>query len=534
MKRLLYLLPILLMLASCKKFLDTKPTDNNSPVNYYSTEAELNTALAGVYDPLGTEDLYGNNVITFIDACTDESYYARSAQTTGTQVFNYDFSDPQILMHWRILYQGIERANLLIANIGKPSMDETMRKQILAQTQFLRGFYYFQLVSNYGDVPLRTTPSTSVNDVEIARTPTKDVYAQILKDMTEAEANLPASSAIGNPSRISKTIAQGVLARVCLFMAGSPLNDATKNAEALAWTQKVVASNEHSLKETFNASLTNTAFSQIFINHTQDIYEIRECMWEAEFSGNRTDAYQEAGRVGNTNGIAFAPATNFEDTGYCYGFISTTARLYKLYNAADLRRDWAIAPYSYNNATFARNYFTATQIYNRNAGKWRRSYELLKPKNKNFTPTNFPLLRYADVLLMLAEAENQVNGPTAVAYDAINRVRRRGYGLPSGTISAVADLPAGLSKTLFQQAIQDERSRELCFEGLRRSDLIRWGIFVTTMNSVGNEIAADPLAGTTFAYAARGGRNVSPRHLLFPIPAAEISVNKKMTQNPGW
>lgn len=534
MKRLLYLLPVLLMLASCKKFLDTKPTDSLSPVNYFSTEAELNTALAGVYDPLGTEDLYGNNVITFIDACTDESFYARSGQTTGTQVFNYDFSDPQILMHWRILYQGIERANLLIANIGKPVMDETKRKQILAQAQFLRGFYYFQLVSNYGDVPLRTTPSTSVNDVEIARTPAKDVYAQILKDMTDAEANLPASSAIGNPSRISKTIAEGILARICLYMAGSPLNDATKYAESLAWSQKVVASGEHALKETFNASLTNTAYSQIFINHTQDVYDIKECMWEAEFSGNRTDAYLEAGRVGNTNGIAFTPAANFEDTGYCYGFISATARLYKLYNAADLRRDWAIAPYNYNNSTFARNYFTASQIYNRNAGKWRRSYELLKPKNKNYTPTNFPLLRYADVLLMLAEAQNQLNGPTAVAYDAINKVRRRGYGLPSGTASAVADLAAGLSKIQFQQAIQDERSRELCFEGLRRSDLIRWGIFVTTMNSVGDEIATDPLAGTAFSYAARGGRNVTSRHLLFPIPAAEISVNKKMTQNPGW
>ncbi len=525
---------MLLVIASCTKFLDTKPTDSLSPVNYFSTETELNTALIGVYDPLSTEDLYGNNVIAFLDACTDESFYARSAQTTGTMVYNYDFSDPQIRTHWRILYLGIERANLLLANINKPVMDETKRKQILAQAEFLRAFYYFQLVTNYGDVPLRLTPSVSVNDVEIARTPIKDVYTQILKDMTDAEANLPASSAIGNPSRISKTIAQGILSRVCLYMAGYPLNDATKYDDAITWAQKVVASNEHSLKETYNSSLTYSAYSQIFINHTQDVYDIKESMWEAEFSGNRTDAYTEAGRVGNTNGIAFTPATNFEDTGYCYGFISTTARLFKLYNAADLRRDWAIAPYSYNSTTFARNYFTAAQIYNRNAGKWRRSYELLRPKNKNFTPTNFPILRYADVLLMLAEAENQKNGATAIAYDAINKVRRRGYGLPVNTVSAVADLPAGLSKIQFQQAIQDERSRELCFEGLRRSDLIRWGIFVTTMNSIGNEIDTDPIAGTTYKYAAAGGKNVSQRHLLFPIPAAEISVNKKMTQNPGW
>ncbi|MEJ7736879.1 MAG: RagB/SusD family nutrient uptake outer membrane protein [Chitinophagaceae bacterium] len=533
MKRLIYFLPLLFLLASCEKFLDTKPTDSLSPVNYFSTEAELNAALIGVYDPFSTEDIYGSNLFTNLDASTDESFYARSNQTTGPQVYNYNFSEPQIRLHWRACYQGIERANLLLANMGKPVMDETKRKQIQAQALFLRGFYHFLLVSNYGDVPLKITPTASVNDVDIARTPSKEVYAQILKDMTEAEVDLPTSTANGTSSRVSKTIAEGILARVCLFMAGYPLNDASKYAEAAKWANKVVASGEHSLRETFTATLTNTAYSQIFINHTRDIYDIRESMWEAEFSGNRSDAYLESGRVGNTNGIAFTPATNFEDTGYCYGFINTTARLYKLYDTGDLRRDWAIGPYNYNNTTFARNYFTPTQIYQRNCGKWRRSFEILTPKNKNWTPTNFPILRYADVLLMLAEAENQTNGPTAIAYEAINKVRRRGYGLPTVTPSIDADLPMGLSKQQFQQAVQDERSRELCFEGLRRNDLIRWGIFVTTMNGLGSEIATDPLAGG-LSYAKTGGLNVDPRHLLFPIPASEMSVNKKMVQNPGW
>jgi len=411
-------------------------------------------------------------------------------------------------------------------------MDENKRKIILGQAQFLRGFYYFQLVKDFGDVPLKLTPTNSVTDVNIARTPAKDVYAQILIDMKAAEAVLPTATSLGAPSRISKTTAEGILARVCLTMAGYPLNDVAKYNDALAWAQKVKASGEHALIETFNASLTNTGYSQVFINYIQDKYDIKESMWEAEFSGNRTDAYLETGRVGNNNGIAFTPAAGFEDTGYCYGFIGVTKRLYDMYNAADQRRDWAIAPYNYNNTTFARNYFTTAQIYNRNPGKFRRSYELLKPKNKNWTPENFPILRYADVLLMLAEAENQVNGPTAVAYDAINQVRRRGYAVPVATPNVTADLTPGLSKAQFQQAIQDERARELCFEALRRSDLIRWGIFVSTMNAVGVEIAGN--AGTSFAYAGVGGKNVTSRHLLFPIPSAEISVNKLMTQNPGW
>jgi hypothetical protein len=533
MKRSLYSLPLLLLIfISCKKFLDTKPTDSQAPVFYYSSEAQMNTALIGVYDPLSSDLLYGNNIFTFLDACTDESFYARNNVTTGTQVYNYDFSNSEITGCWGTLYQGIERANLLIANINKPTMDSVKRQVILGQALFLRGYYYFVLAENFGGVPLKTSPTSSVTDVNIARASLKEVYDQILMDMTAAEAMLPSAVAIGSPSRISKTTAEGVLARVCLTMAGKPLNDAARYADALAWAKKVKASGEHALNESYNSSTTNTAYSQIFINHTQDKYDIKESMWEAEFSGNRTDAYLETGRVGNNNGISFAPAANFEDTGYCYGFIGVNKRLYDLYGAGDLRRDWAIGTYNYNNTTFARNYFTASQIYNRNPGKWRRSYELLKPKNKNWTPTNFPLLRYADVLLMLAESENQLNGPTAIAYDAINAVRRRGYGFPVAAPSVVADLPAGLSKIQFQQTVQDERAKELCFEALRRNDLIRWGIFVTTMNAVGAEITAN--AGTTFAYAGLGGRNVTGRHLLFPIPAAEISVNKLITQNPGW
>lgn len=535
MRKAIYILSLLaagIQFSGCEKFLDTEPTDNFSPEFYYSTEAQLNTALVGVYDPISTEDLYGNNVFTTLDACTDEGFYARSAVVTGPQVYNYDFSDNNIRSYWRVLYQGIERANLLIANINKPEMDSLKRKEILGQALFLRAYYHFDLVKNFGDVPLKLSPTTSVTEVSYPRTPAREVYAQIIKDMTEAEAMLPKASALGSASRVSKTTAQGILARVCLFAAGYPVNDATKYAEAKGWAAKVMASGEHSLSQTFNAVLTNSAYSQIFINHVQDKYDIRESMWEAEFSGNRSDAYLESGRVGNTNGIAFTPATNFQDTGYCYGFIGVTQKLFNLYGAGDLRRDWAIAPFNYNNTTLARNYFTASQIYNRNPGKWRRSYETLTPKHKNYTPTNFPLLRYADVLLMFVEAENQLNGPTAAAYDAINMVRRRGYGLPVNVASAVADLPSGLSKAQFTQAVQDERARELCFESLRRNDLIRWGIFVTVMNNIGKDIATT--APANFRYAALGGNNVSTRHQLFPIPASEIAVNKAMTQNPGW
>lgn len=416
-------------------------------------------------------------------------------------------------------------------------MDETKRAIILAEAKFLRGFYYFKLVQMFGDVPLRLDPVTSPVGTDIARTSAKDVYAQILKDMTEAEEKLPNSSQIVYSSRVSKTVAEGMLARVCLHMAGQPLNDQSKYAEALAWAKKVQTSGEHELRTTFNSvfnnsNFTHSAFSQIFIDQCQDKYDVKESMWEVDFKGNRTDGYVET-FFGANMGIAMTNVAFQNDTGYCYGGIKATGRLYKLYGNGDLRRDWTIANYTYNGSTCAR-VATPNNPNNYNTrfpGKWRRSYELAVPKNKNYCGTNYPILRYADVLLMLAEAENQVNGPTATAYEALNMVRRRGYGLPIGVPSATADAPAGISKVAFQLYIEDERSRELAFESLRRQDLIRWGKFITNMKTVADDIA---ISGNGNTYAQLPGRNVSERHLLFPIPASEMSVNKKMVQNPGW
>lgn len=530
---LLFTLLVSMGMVGCKKFLNTTPTDTLTPEDYYSTESNLVKALAGVYDRLGAETLYGNFIFSEWDGGTDDSYYARSGQVTGLQVYNFDFADNRINSYWNDCYTAIQRANQLIANINLAPMNEEKRKSILGEAKFLRGYYYFMLVTRFGAVPLRLEPVTAPTNVDIERAPLEAVYDQILKDMKEAEEVLPQSSAFGHSARVSKTVAQGILARVCLHMAGEPLKDQSKYAEALGWAKKVQESGEHALRTTFNANLTNSAYSQIFINHAQDIYDVKESMWEVDFIGNRTDGFTETGRVGNTLGVTMTMVSIEADTGYCYGFIKATGRLYKLYEAGDQRREWSLATYTYNNTTGLRVPIanTAATMYNRDAAKWRRSYELVYPKNKNYGPTNYPLLRYADVLLMLAEAENQVNGPTPAAYEALNMVRRRAYGESVSVTSATADAPAGMSKDAFQLYIEDERSRELCFESLRRQDLIRWGKFITNMKLVSADMSAN---GGGVAYARLAGQNVSERNLLYPIPSSEISLNKKMTQNTGW
>ncbi|KAF2330658.1 RagB/SusD family nutrient uptake outer membrane protein [Flavobacterium daemonense] len=565
MKKIYILLGMVAMFtSSCEDFLNEEPIDKIGAEQYYTDEAGLTQVLAGVYDPLGSVNLYGNNINVINEVGSDEGYYARSAQTTGVQVYNFDPTNANIAGLWTDLYTGINRANDLIAHIDLPKMDEDKRQQILGEALFLRGYYYFMLVTRFGDVPVRLTPTTSPNGVQIARTPTAQVYAQILKDMKEAEAKVGTSSAIGYPSRVSKTVVQGILARVCLQMAGYPLNDASKYAESLSWSKKVIDSGEHALNITystdaaynsFNETIpsipanSNNAYRQIFINAAREAYNTKECMWEVEFKGNRADGYFDLGGLGSQIGITMTPsAANsplYNSIGYCYGFVKGTSRLFNKYDATgkDLRRDWNLTTYTWtiNNTT---NVATKTAIaktvqFGRDVAKWRREYELLSPKDKNQTGINFPVLRYSDVLLMFAEAENQVNGPTAAAYEAINQVRRRGYGLPVGIPSLLADF-TGLNKATFQQAIEDERMRELCFEGLRRYDLIRWNKFVSTMNSVGAEMAAAPSVSGPLSigdqrYGKTAGINVTNRNLLFPIPSIEILSNKLITENnPGW
>lgn len=531
MKRIYFFLALSIIagsITSCKKALNTQPLSFAAPEANYASGSQLVQALAGVYDVLGMarEQLYANLLFNQLGACTDEGFYARSGQVTGTEVYDFDYTNVNIDRTWQTLYTGIERANNLIYYINTPkSMNAEERNAILGEAEFLRGYYYFLLVSSFGDVPMRLEPTTisGASSVDVPRTPAKEVYAQILKDMTSAEAKCYSTAKFGHSSRVSQTTVQGILARVCLKMAGQPLMDQSKYTEAMQWATKVQQSGIHAL---------NPSYSQIFINEAQDVYDIKEAMWEADFNGNDQSVSQEQGRVGNTNGIQYT-AGNFADTGYSYAFINVTKKLYDLYEVGDLRRDWSIAPYGYSGTNRVNK---GGLIYDRNCGKWRRSYETLTPKSKNNTGINFPILRYSDVLLMLAEADNQANStPSANAYNAFNQVRRRAFGFPLNTPNAISDLAPGLGKAQFQQAIQDERARELCFETQRRPDLIRWGIWTQTMSALANQITTD-LVSSGLKYAALGATNAasSPKYLLYPIPASEINVNKAATQNPGY
>lgn len=621
MKRIAILFGIIVLfmnISSCKRFLDTKPQDYLTPVNFYDTEEQLNFALAAVYSPLGDAALYGGRIgRSGLDA--DDGFYDRSTDITGVSSYNVAAADPNVRSWWATCYRGINRANLLLANINKPSMNETARAVIEGEARFLRAYYYFMLASNFGGVPLLLDPTENVESTAVPRAPLKEVYIQIIKDMEEAEAKVKTAQSVGHGGRINKSAVRGLLARVNLFMAGLPLKDESRYAEAHKWAKMVMDDATHQLVPDF---------SQVFINYAADLYDIRESIWEIEFFGNTQDVYREAGQVGTNLGLAYnsdAAANNDPNQGYGYGFLNTTGVLWEKYEnptslySYDLRRDWAICPFTLGAGNPAvETPRPITQIYQRDAGKYRRSYERVMPKEKNYSPMNYPVLRFSDILLMFAEAENFLQkGPTEAAVEAVNRVRRRGYGkylngygqvsesiktltLTNGgsgytapvtvTISggggvdakATATVAGGIitgitltnpgkkftgnpviqinggsgtgasaaatlttaaeadlkpeqiaSQIIFLKTIQDERSRELAFEALRKGDLVRWGLLVENMKIVYTHIL-DANLPASLDYVQWSYRNVSQRDVVWPIPAYDMGLNSALVQNAGW
>lgn len=562
-------------LGSCS-FLDKEPTRTTSN-NYFNNETEAESFLRGVYAILTQTSFYGNQYFYLVGGDDLEAYGGpgRAPSKEGLISNNATTSDPAVYTFWYTLYSGINRANIFLEEINKVSdINEKNRKIYSAEARFLRAFYYFNLVQCWGDVPFRTYSTQTVVGLDIERTPKAKIYDFICKEMEESSNDLLKASNIAyRPGRVTKETAWGILARVYMFRAGEHYRDKTSPDKAkIKEYFKQAGLFASKVKDEGGFSLAPN-YWDFFIDQCANRYNstANESMWEAEFTGNYSTDIRTEGRVGNIIGIlgpdlsSKTELTGKLDPGFGYCFFWSTPKLYELYvaNGDTKRMNWSIAPFTYTESVKGKgvdgrlfekgkleevkgqyydqsfSYGDAkpnakkgdrektyeTKDYDLACGKWRREYEADK-KNKNFTSINFPILRYADVLLMIAECENEVNdAPTAKAYECINAVRRR---------AGINPLEEGMTKDEFRQAVKDERAMELCFEMTRRFDLIRWGEYVKNMNA----LAPRAQSGTNWKF---GPSNVytyyqiSDAYNYFPIPANEIAVNKLINKNnPGW
>ncbi|MEO6523743.1 MAG: RagB/SusD family nutrient uptake outer membrane protein [Mucilaginibacter sp.] len=421
---------LILTATACNKMLDTNPTDFITPAAYYKTPYQLQNALIGVYATMGNIGAFGNNYLYNFNTNSDESY---GRATEDTPSFLFGAENVNVSNFWQQMYAGIGNANLLLASIDGVTATQSQKDVIRGETLFLRSYFYFMLVSNYGDVPLVIDPTGSITDVNIARAPMKQVYLQIINDLTSAETLLKTQTitSLGYSGKANHTAVMGLLARVNLYMAGFPLYDVSRYPEVISWCQKIIDTKEHAL---------NPDYKQVFINYAQDKYDIKENLFEIEFEGLVSGKNLGTTYTGRYCGIRCVDETK----GFSAGYLNATKKLYDAYelntlNTAspnktsfDIRRDWNCANYTWSETTTA-TYTPVTNTWIMNSGKWRREYETTATKDKNYTNENYAVIRYSDILLMMAEAENELNGPTK-AYPFVNQVRQRGYGILYGNV----------------------------------------------------------------------------------------------------
>lgn len=501
--------------------LDTEPYDFAAPETFYTNEAECTMALAGIYYTLVEESTYGNFYSCMISNIDDLSFYARAAGTQTSQVFvnDHNTSNKNIYDAWASFYKGINNANMLLEQIDNASMDDKVKMRIKGEAKFLRAYYHFLLVQGWHEVPVRTESLKNINLSSMAATPHAEALDWIIGEMEDCVEMVDDEIYDQSPGHVKKTVVEGILARVCLWRAGYPANGGKPYYEKAArWANEVKKAGKHQL---------NPDIYAIWKNMACDKYDktYNESMWEAEFIGTRDDGSYTAGRIGNVIGNMQANGVN-TGKGYSYGFYSGSLILWDLFDKEDARRDLSMAPYQLTNKDEVKAW-NQKQIVERRCGKFRREWESSSPKHKNYTQENFPLLRYADVLLMLAEAENEAHGaPTDLAYQCVNEVRTR----------AGAGEIKGLDYEKFKQLIRDERARELCFEGLRKYDLVRWGIYVEAIHDKLGAATQDARWSTAsyFTGAAGYAGRTEAKHQFLPIPSLELSVNLQLEQNKYW
>ncbi len=488
MKLIKYITVFLLVaaLGSCKKYLDKAPLDSINTANFFKTTEDAVTAINGAYQPLQWPKLYNIRIWT-TDIWAGNSVVGAGGGTDGIETqdisnFVTATDNAAALDIWRGPAPGILRCNLVLKNVPAINMDAILKNRILGEAHFLRAHYYFILVRLFGDVPLITEPVTAEDDLRPARTPKAQVYDLIINDLKEAINTLPASYTGTDIGRTTKGSAAGMLAKVYLTLGNY--------TETVNYCQQVTALGYQ----------LNTNYSDNFNPSSENS---RESLFEVQYYGKTSYSFWN-----NENqaawGSTFMGPRNADFVGGGYGWNQPTTEFVNQYESGDNRKDKTILYFScpsFDGKTYQASYSTT--------GFNVRKHLVPKSVSPDYdtNPLNWPVLRYADVLLMEAEALCELNRLND-AIVPLNKVRQRA-GLSNAAVTTQADI---------RNKIRKERRVELAFEGSRWFDVIRY----------------DNGQYAQQYFQSIGKTNFLPKHLLLPIPQKEIDANPNLTQNAGY
>ncbi|MGI4021558.1 MAG: RagB/SusD family nutrient uptake outer membrane protein [Janthinobacterium lividum] len=459
------------VLPACKKsFVNLTPQGIVPVTTYYQTEIDIRSALYGTYNSLRPiyNEQYGFGEIPSDNAQT----YSESEVLYGEEdKLTWNAASTNLQNAWRRFYATIAYANIVLGHVNTPPMTQANRDSYTGQAKFLRALMYFNLVRMFGGVPLVLTEITSEQQAyTYNRSSAADVYTQIEKDLTEAAAVLPAAYTGTDIGKATSTAAKALLGKVYLF----------ENKLALA---------EPMLAQVAATSGELLSYDQIFGLGKDNN---RDIIFSVQYLGG---GFAE----GNTFATQFVPQPSGTTIIGVSGGSSNigTLDLYNAFEPGDARLNTAIGVYKVGQLT----YYYAKKF----------TYPTVAAGSEG--DNDWPVLRYADVILMYAEVLNE-NNKTTEALTQLNLVRNR-----SSLTSKV-----GLNQADTRTAIRNERRVELCFEGERWFDLIRWNTYISVMQAFKTKYV--PANGTI--------ANVTANLNLYPIPVREISLNPNLTQNPGY
>ena len=593
--KLVYVLGALLSMGVVSCDLTEKPTSFYEMDTYFTTADKAKMAVIGIYDCLAAEGSYGQYVMPF--ASSDDMYMVRGTATgdgTRRDISHYALtsSNTWVASVWNYIYEGIDRANTAIAGIekmpGYENSDEL--KELVAQARFLRAFLAFDLVRYWGDVPFKTTSTGSFGDTAQPRTEREKIYDQIIIDLDFAKIHLKPGNEVASSEVPCRGAARALLMRVYLQRAGYSLDRTTRtltrpdDATRKNYFDAVIEEWKAFGTEGYH-NFYGAGYEELFKNYSKLVLNNQESLWEIAFEPNNGQK-DNAGYWATYNGpLVDAPdagsgAANQNFFGRANAFFIVLPYWGDFYDDNDVRRDVNFVDYVYRwvKKDKAQVKMSVCQEISKNMyrypGKWRREWMAPGFVDPNHTGVNYCPLRYADVVLMAAEAYNEIND-TPKAWELLNDVRARAHATeinPSNYASLmkapkVYDLPFisdGDEAGKFRTALYWERAFETAYEGQRKFDLIRWGVLGDALRAAQTYIEGweeganlfkdvdkngkptkleegespavwDPVVWATQNYVA-GHNFVDGKHELLPIPLAEIQSNAQLNgeNNPGY
>lgn len=473
--------------SSCKKFLETKQFDRSNEVAFYKSESDFEQAVLGAYSSF--DNLYhsGNFYFLLTDIRSDNtSVYVPGGAAGPLSKSEYDdftltANNEHLQGYWDVSYSLIQKANDIITFLAASNINEAKKNQYKGEAEVLRALAYFNLVRLYGGVPLVLSRFTNINDsYQKGRNTVDEVYIQVIADLIDAQTLLVTKHNTGdNSGRADKGIATSLLGTVYLTQK--------KYAEAATEFKKVIDMGEYSL-------LPN--YLDLFKTGQQGN---SETIWQAYFV---------SGVSGSGSSFPnYSAPINSEDvliqTGVAFGWNQPTSDIQNAYDLTDVRRS-AIS----DGFTKDANYYPY---------KYINTYvDIAAGTGDGNSGKDWYVLRYADLLLMYAEAINETQGP-AGAFSSIDLVRVR---------AGLAPIATTLTKDQFREAVYLEERRESPFEGHRWFDLVRTGRAVAVMNSKVKPLSNEDNVGLASP--------INEHNLLLPIPSIVRAIAPQISQNPGY